>query len=425
MSSKEWNDVLLEDVCSVITDGSHSSPPSVQQGFYMASVKDMDKYKFNFEECRMISEDDYQKLVKNGCKPLVGDVLVGKDGAKYLDDVFVFNQQEEVVILSSIAILRPDKTKIMSEYLYYVLSDARTKNYIRSNYGSGSAIPRMVLKNFKRVSLNIPNLPIQKRIVTILSSLDDKIALNNRMNKVLEQMAQALFKQWFVDFEFPNGNDEPYKSSGGEMEWCEELGKEIPVGWNIHNISDLIESVSKTYKFKNEEIIFLNTSDILEGEVLHNNYSPVMSLPGQAKKSIMKNDILYSEIRPANKRFAYIDFDADEYVVSTKLMVLRTTSYVDPVLIYFYLTNQDNINYLQMVAESRSGTFPQITFQTFDSMSLAIGPETDMNQLTEHLKSLFIKIRRNNKQNNYLSKLRDTLLPKLMSGEIDVSEIEL
>ncbi|MDK9856025.1 hypothetical protein [Staphylococcus equorum] len=90
-----------------------------------------------------------------------------------------------------------------------------------------------------------------------------------------------------------------------------------------YKVENLIDSVSKKHTFPGDKIIFLNTSDIEKGYVLHNNYSMIDSLPGQAKKSIQKGDILYSEIRPKNERFAYINFASDDYVVSTKLMVLR------------------------------------------------------------------------------------------------------
>ncbi|NQX62159.1 restriction endonuclease subunit S [Paenibacillus qinlingensis] len=309
-------------------------------------------------------------------------------------------------------------------YAYYWFASSKMNKYIKL-LNTGSTIPLINLSILKGLPIPVPKIHIQKKIVKIIDSFDDKIELNNRLNKVMEQMVQVIFTQWFIDFEFPNENSEPYKSSGGEMEWCEELGKEIPKGWKNSKISDLVESVSKTYKFIKDEIIFLNTSDILEGEILHETYSNVANLPGQAKKSIMRNDILYSEIRPENKRYAYVDFDSDNYVVSTKLMVLRAKSYVDPVMLYFYLTNQETVNYLQKVAESRSGTFPQITFQTFESLNFVVAPEKLMKDLAEKFKPIFEKIKSNNRQNKNLSNLRDTLLPKLMSGEIDVSELEL
>jgi type I restriction enzyme S subunit len=143
----------------------------------------------------------------------------------------------------------------------------------------------------------------------------------------------------------------------------------IPKGWKVKNVGSFVESVSETYPLKKtSKVIFLNTGDIHEGKFLHSSYSDVSILPGQAKKSIKKDDILYSEIRPENKRFAYVYFDTSEYVVSTKLMVLRATTDIESIFIYFILKQDETIDYLQRMAESRSGTFPQITFNVLSSV---------------------------------------------------------
>lgn len=138
-------------------------------------------------------------------------------------------------------------------------------------------------------------------------------------------------------------------------------------------IKNILTSVSESFNYKNKtQVVFLNTGDILEGKFLHSNFSNVQTLPGQAKKSIKKNDILYSEIRPINKHFALVNFDnVNNYVVSTKLMVLRNISEVyDTNFIYQYLTSDKVIQDLQTMAESRSGTFPQITFEQLSNINL-------------------------------------------------------
>ena len=146
--------------------------------------------------------------------------------------------------------------------------------------------------------------------------------------------------------------------------------------FNTFKLNEIFDSISIKHSFNKEELVFLNTSDILNGSVLNNNYTNVDSLPGQAKKSIQYNDILYSEIRPRNKRYALIDFDATDYVVSTKLMVLRLkknmVNKVDLLFIYQVITSNKFIKELQAIAEGRSGTFPQITFKEFGSIEINI-----------------------------------------------------
>lgn len=136
--------------------------------------------------------------------------------------------------------------------------------------------------------------------------------------------------------------------------------------WQDMNIGDLCDTISITYRRKDPEVILVNTSDVLEGKVLNHQFVPNENLKGQFKKTFQKYDILYSEIRPANKRYAFINFDnTDCYIASTKLMVLRPKmELVDPRFLYAILTSKTVIDEMQHLAETRSGTFPQITFST-------------------------------------------------------------
>ena len=180
--------------------------------------------------------------------------------------------------------------------------------------------------------------------------------------------------------------------------------------WKEYKLGDLIQSVSDTYRFKpNEKVVFLNTSDILDGKFLTNSLSDVKTLPGQAKKRIQKGDILFSEIRPANKRFALVNFDCDNYVVSTKLMVLRCNENVDNRFIYTYLTSSEVLDYLQMVAEDRSGTFPQITFDIIAKMDIELPPLPTQRRIAAILSSLDDKIDLLHRENATLELMAETL----------------
>ena len=317
-----------------------------------------------------------------------------------------------------------DFNTLIPKYARYLFrgEDFRNSAY---EYANGDVRFNISQESLSKISINIPSVPTQTTIAEILYSLDDKIELNNQINQNLEALAQALFKQWFVDFEFPNENGEPYKSSGGEM-IDSELG-EIPKGWKIYNYGELLETVSKTYPLKKvDQVIFLNTGDIQNGKFLHKNFSKTDQLPGQAKKSIQRGDILYSEIRPQNKRFAYVHFNAEKFVVSTKLMVLRPKVDVDPLFMYFLLTQEEVIGYLQILAESRSGTFPQITFSEVSTLKIALPEFEEVNSFSDKvLRSYFEHSFNMDFENEGLSELRDTLLPKLISGELEVSEVSL
>jgi len=153
-----WQVRPLEAVCARITDGAHQSPPSVDEGYPMASVKDMHDWGINAESCRRISEADYEHLVRNNCKPLRNDVLIAKDGS-YLKHTFVVGEEQDFVILSSIAILRPNSV-IRPNYLSFTLREPTTKSRMMG-FVSGVAIPRIVLKDFRKFLVLVPPPDIQ------------------------------------------------------------------------------------------------------------------------------------------------------------------------------------------------------------------------------------------------------------------------
>ena len=169
---------------------------------------------------------------------------------------------------------------------------------------------------------------------------------------------------------------------------------------------ELAESVSITHSFSKSELIFLNTSDIDHGRVLHRDYTPVATWPGQARKSIQKGDILFSEIRPANGRYAFVDFDADDYVVSTKLMVIRPKlGKVSPRFLYHFLTSRKTTDWLQHLAESRSGTFPQITFDQVAELELPRLKHEEQRTIEELFDALDDKIEQNRRTARALDQL--------------------
>ena len=171
----EWKQSTLDKVCLLITDGAHNSVNGENCGEYMVSVKDFTEYEFDFSNCKRISRENYEKLAKQGCVPEIGDVLVGKDGARYFEDIIIYKQKEKPALLSSIAILRADKSKMTSEFLYYTLKSPIVKKDVRENYGSGSAIPRIVLKDFRRMPIKFPSIEEQKRITSICENIDSEI----------------------------------------------------------------------------------------------------------------------------------------------------------------------------------------------------------------------------------------------------------
>lgn len=215
----------------------------------------------------------------------------------------------------------------------------------------------------------------------------------------------TIYSKWFENFESPFASTQKEES---------ELGN-IPLGWKVAELGEFIESYSKTHQFNKDKLIFLNTSDILSGVFLNNTYMQVADMPGQAKKEIRQGDILFSEIRPANKRYALVTFPADDYVVSTKLMVLRTTqNRLSNLRFYHLLTMDKTLNELHREADGKSGTFPQITFDENLRHRKFIIADDQTEQQFEYLLQAYYKLNKVTQQEiKYLEQAKFILLSKL------------
>ncbi|MCQ5336151.1 restriction endonuclease subunit S [[Ruminococcus] torques] len=287
------------------------------------------------------------------------------------------------------------------DYLYYFLTSSKGQ-YEISKATVGAVQPKLPLKNIQDLEFPLPTIETQVKISSILNKIDEKIRLNQMVNNNLLQQLDSIYKELY-----------PYQPSDS-----------LPKGWQCVSLGSLCDSISIKHSFDKEELIFLNTGDVEDGCFLHDNYSLVKEMPGQAKKSIMLGDILYSEIRPINRHFAFVNFAADDYVVSTKLMVIRSRGIASRRL-YHFLTTQDVIDELQLEAESRSGTFPQIRFENVQRLPIIIAPPEIETKFAGILELYYRTIDSNIKENKNLIAVRDSLLPRIMSGELDVSNIDI
>ena len=387
----EWKEVRLGDVCTKITDGSHFSPKAQTEGYPMLSVKDMREYDFDFSNCKKISYEDYLKMERDGCVPQIGDVLVAKDGS-YLKEIFRCKEQREIALLSSIAIFRPNSQLIDSRFLCYCLKSPRVYNYISLNCVSGSALPRIILKDFKGVNIRVPSLDDQRRIASILSSLDRKIELNNKIYADLEEMAQAIFMNWFVDFE-------PFKD-GKFVD--SELGM-IPEGWKVGTLGELCN-----FK-RGKNLLTKNAIDEgvpvvaggLEPSCYHNvanTGAPVITVSGSGANAgfmrmyhvpVWASDCSFIDISCENFYFVYCFLK-----VNSKLLKHAQTGAVQP----------------------------HVKPSDIHDFELAIPDKESIYDFQDKVKPFFDKIASIQKENSRLSLLRDTLLPRLMSGELEVPE---
>ena len=423
-----WELKKIIELCDEITDGSHYSPTDALKGkHYIASVKDFSEYGFDIKSCKKISEKDYLDLIKNGCVPNCDDVLLSKDGTMGI--VYV-SRGEPIALLSSIAIIKPNK-QIYPKYLAYFLKDKRTQDELTNNYSSGSALPRIVLKDLKELKIAFPiNLQEQRSIANMLSSIDAKIEINRGINRTLEAIGQLLFKHWFIDFEFLDEKGKPYKSSGGKMV-DSELGL-IPEGWEVKRLTEAADflrgfSYRGSEKGSSGRFLFITLNSIYEGGGFKREFCYMTSERLKGHHFIEEGDIIITNTEQT-KRGTLIGFPAlvefpQERDTNLKAAFSHHITKVIPKKneLKHYLMNYLSFNQKRTVGYTTGSVILGLDVQNWiKNEKIIIPPFYQLKEYHELMENIFrIKLNNNNK-NDVLSKIRELLLPKLMSGKVRV-----
>lgn len=417
MGFKEWKEVKLEEVVDVLGDGLHGTPKYDENGEYYFINGNNLLGKISIDEkTKRVSYEEYLKYKK----PLNDrTILVSINGT--LGNVATYNGEQ--IILGKSACYFNVGTNYDKDFIKYVMHSDNFKHYINT-YSTGTTIKNMGLKQMRAFSFSVPPLQEQKAIANILSSLDEKIELNNQMNKTLEEMAQALFKRWFVDFEFPNEDGEPYKSSGGEMV-DSELGM-IPKGWKVSTLDEIGDIVAGgTPSTKNEEYY--------DGDI---PWITPRDLSGYTKKFITKGERSITELglqkSSAKLMPAYSVLFSSRapigYVVISKVEVCTNQGFKSIVCNeqkvpynYIYWLLKTEKEKIESVASG--STFKEVSGKTMKEYKIIL-PEKVLLAKFKDITDGFDKvILKNEEELDRLQEVRDILLPRLMSGEIRVAKL--
>lgn len=349
-----------------------------------------------------ITEEKYNEIKNKFEVPQKGDILltsVGTIGVPYL----VKNNEPFYFKDGNVTWIKKYRDGVYNKYIYQWIKSPLGQNQI-NQVTIGSTQKALTIDALKKLEINLPPLEIQEKIASILSALDDKIEINNEMNKTLEEMAQTLFKRWFIDFDFPNENGDPYRSSGGKMV-DSELG-EIPEGWEVEElgkISTLSAGGDKPQSFSK-----IQTSDYtipiysngVENEGLY-------GFTNEAK--IFEKGITVS----ARGTIGYICLRQVPYVPIVRLVsIVPNINILSSEYLYYYLKKVE--------IHSTGTTQQQLTVPQFKRTKILIPNFEVLKIFTEKVESMINLLEKNKSENKNISLIRDTLLPKLMSGEVEV-----
>ena len=275
----------------------------------------------------------------------------------------------------------------------------------------GSAQPLLTQDILNSIEIPYITLTQQQKIGKTLHDLDTKIQNLQNQNRILEQTAQAIFQSWFVDFD-------------GVTEFEDsELGK-IPKGWNVKMIKEIAEFNSDNIRNNStfSEIYYIDTSSVTEGRLTDTQKLAISDAPSRAKRLVKKNDILISTVRPNLKHFYFVKNPRENLVVSTGFVVIRPTK-ISPFHLYYHITSDSFTEYLTGVADSHTSAYPSFPSEIIENTKICL-PDSKSNGISSKfdktLNPIYEKLEYNQNQISSLTKTRDTLLPKLMLGEIRV-----
>ena len=413
----EWKKYKLKDVCTILGDGLHGTPIYDDKGeFFFINGN-------NLKDGRISIKNDTKRVPYSEAnkykKPLNNrTILVSINGtignvAKY---------QDEKCILGKSACFFNVKENVDLNFIYYVVANQQFKNTI-TQLATGTTIKNVSLETMRNYTFCIPPLSIQKQIGKILSSLDDKIELNRRINDNLEQQAQALFKSWFVDFE-------PFLSK--EFSKSDSLFGDIPVGWSIVSIKDLpiyitdyvangsfasLKENVRLYDKPNYAHFIRNTDLKAESYKI---YVDKHSYEFLSKSVLEGGEIIISNVGDVGSVFLCPKLQKP-MTLGNNIILLRPKNNYS--MFYLYMLFKGNVG--QHLIDGITGGSAQRKFNKTDFKSIKIMmPSVDiLIKFDRIIKPIFSKIEKNREEISRLELVRDTLLPKLMSGEVEINKI--
>ena len=316
---------------------------------------------------------------------------------------------------SDVLVVRPNDV-IDNNFLYYALTQDSFFEYVMKG-SKGTKMPRgdkSQIMNFV-----IPDLEIdeQIKIGKLLKSIDQKIQINNQINQELEAMAKTLYDYWFVQFDFPDQNGKPYKSSGGKMVYHPELKREIPEGWGVEKLSSLLEIGRETInpmKTPKEEFKYYS---IPEYDV-SGSFSYELGETIRSNKFIVeKSDLLVSKLNPWFNRVVY---NLEENAISsTEFIVWKTFNRFEKNFLYQVATSEEFIEYCTRFATGTSNSHKRVSPDIMVGFQIPF-EKTYIQKFGEITDSIRTQVLQNNVQNQELTQLRDWLLPMLMNGQVKV-----
>jgi len=405
MISNEWKSVRLDDALDALIDYRGKTPRKTSNGIPIITAKIV-KNGFIQEPNEFIAIEDYESWKVRGF-PKNGDVVLTMEAP--LGEVAQINN-ERVALAQRIVTLRGKKGVLDNTYLkYFLISDIGQAKLKERE--TGTTVTGIKQSELRLIEINLPPFETQQRIAFILSALDDKIELNRQTNATLEAIAQAIFKEWFVDFRYPGAT--------GEMQ-DSELGK-IPQGWRVGNLGEIVEVKGGTTPSTKEERFWDGAYNWATPKDLSNLNSPILL---NTERKITEEGVrqISSGILPpgtlllsSRAPIGYLAITDIPVAINQGFIAINAKQTSNIFILFWLKANMETV-----ISRANGSTFLEISKSSFREINIIIPNPSICTLFDNIVTDIMEQIKVNELQSISLSKTRNILLPKLMNGEIDV-----
>lgn len=414
-----YNIISLESLCKEIIDCPHSTPKWQNEGIPVIRNYNLKDGKIDCTNLSFVSEEDYNERVKRAI-PEESDIIISREAP--MGVVGIIPEGFQCCLGQRLVLLKIDKSKCIPTYLLYSLMSEYVQLQIRRINRTGSIVSNLNISSLKELKILLHNFEEQSKIATILSSIDDKISLNNQINQELEAMAKILYDYWFVQFDFPDQNGKPYKSSGGKMVYHPELKCEIPEGWGVETLKDFESKIitGKTPSRANSdnfggEIPFITIGDIRGNTFIYSTSETLTDLGAsvQQNKYLPEGSLCVSCIAIVGEIGFTTEWSHTNQQINSIVFEDENNRYY----LYFALKNYfENAN----VSAKTGNTFANMNKEDFSGIRIILPRNEITNNFHKMTEPYFAQIKCLQGQNQELTQLRDWLLPMLMNGQVKV-----
>ncbi len=394
-----------------IYDGPHATPEKIENGPYYLSISSLESGRLDLSKSAFLSESDFQTWTKR-VAPQKGDILFSYETR--LGEAALMPEGLRACLGRRMGLLRPKINKVTSEYLLYAYIAPQFQQTIVSNTIKGATVERIALNKLSSFNIRIPDFDEQKNVAGLLTSIDSKIEINNRINIELEAMAKTLYDYWFVQFDFPDKDGKPYKASGGKMLWNEELKRDIPDGWEVGKLKDIANIImgqsppGESYNNEAQGMIFFQGCTDFG-----NRFPTVRQFTTQPTRYAKEGDILLSVRAPVGT----LNIAKENCCIGRGLAALNSK---DNCIAYLFGVMLN----LKQIFDRRNvdgTTFGSITKDDLFSLTVVKPDKEILKKYHEIINPAFEKQNKLELENQTLSELRDWLLPMLMNGQVQVT----